>query len=166
MTEIVRPAAVISALHWLMNNSDLYKESGIVIDKGRLENLNLSSSNSLEELLRVHLQVQSLARVELQPKSKMVMNLTISVKLISKKKNVGNTDTLLDDPETFSDKTYTLAPGEGQRPLSLYRDPDAEYLAFQTIFCGKRRVSNKDREADVHYSDVVIQSQQCAKHFL
>ena len=30
--ENVRPLRVLSALHWLMNNSDLYKKSGIVVD--------------------------------------------------------------------------------------------------------------------------------------
>ena len=43
---------------------------------------------------------------------------------------MGNTDTLLDDPQTFSDKTYTFAPGEGQQSLSLYQEPDAEFFAF------------------------------------
>ena len=34
-----------------MNNSDLYKESGIVIDKDWLENLNVSSGNLFEEFI-------------------------------------------------------------------------------------------------------------------
>ncbi len=32
-----------------------------------------------------------------------------------------------------------IAPGEGQRPIALFNDPDAEYLAFPSIYCGKRR---------------------------
>ncbi len=32
-----------------------------------------------------------------------------------------------------------IAPGEGYRPIALFNDPDAEYLAFPSIFCGKRR---------------------------
>ena len=54
--------------------------------------------------------------------------------------HVGNTDTLFDeiadDSHLIGDKEYVFAPGEGQHPLSLYSDPDAEYLAFPTIFCG------------------------------
>ncbi len=32
-----------------------------------------------------------------------------------------------------------IAPGEGQRPIALFNDPDAEYLAFPSIYCGNRR---------------------------
>ena len=32
-----------------------------------------------------------------------------------------------------------IAPGEGQHPISLFSDPDAEYLAFPSIYCGHRR---------------------------
>ncbi|VDI75456.1 Hypothetical predicted protein [Mytilus galloprovincialis] len=62
--------------------------------------------------------------------------------------HVGNTDTLLDhipDDNPLCDTGLTFAPGEGQRPISLYSDPDAEYLSFPTIFCGQRRPDNKDR---------------------
>lgn len=50
---------------------------------------------------------------------------------------------------------YTFAPGEGQIPLSLYNDPDAEFLSFPTIYCGQRRPNNGQRPVkNVHYSDV------------
>ncbi len=32
-----------------------------------------------------------------------------------------------------------IAPGEGQHPISLFNDPDAEYLSFPAIYCGQRR---------------------------
>ncbi|VDI82040.1 Hypothetical predicted protein [Mytilus galloprovincialis] len=72
--------------------------------------------------------------------------------------HVGNTDTLLDhipDDNPLCDTGLTFAPGEGQRPISLYSDPDAEYLSFPTIFCGQRRPDNKDRSVSVHYTDIV-----------
>ena len=62
------------------------------------------------------------------------------------------------DPTEY---TYTLAPGEGQQPIRLYHDPDSEYLAFPTIFCGKRRTDNKDRSVSVHYSDIVKWELRC-----
>ncbi|VDI49383.1 Hypothetical predicted protein [Mytilus galloprovincialis] len=94
---------------------------------------------------------------------------TISVKLKKKagiqkvevdenETHVGNTDTLLDhipDDNPLCDAGLTFAPGEGQRPISLYSDPDAEYLSFPTIFCGQRRPDNKDRSVSVHYTDIV-----------
>ncbi|CAC5416667.1 unnamed protein product [Mytilus coruscus] len=74
------------------------------------------------------------------------------------KTHVGNTDTLLDhipDDNPLCDTGLTFAPGEGQRPISLYSDPDAEYLSFPTIFCGQRRPDNKERSVSVHYTDIV-----------
>ena len=70
---------------------------------------------------------------------------------------VGNIDTLVDDEylENKCDKTITFAPGEGQHPLSLYHDADAEYLCFPTIFCGQRRPSKEQKTVSVHYSDIV-----------
>ncbi|CAC5425694.1 unnamed protein product [Mytilus coruscus] len=72
--------------------------------------------------------------------------------------HVGNNDTLLDfidEEELVNNKEYMFAPREGQRPLSLYSDPDAEYLSFPSIFCGQRRADNKDRDVPVQYTDIV-----------
>ena len=53
-------------------------------------------------------------------------------------------DTMLDDhdpivplpDEPIVLKELTFAPGEGQVPVSVFKDENAEYLAFPTIFCG------------------------------
>ena len=68
---------------------------------------------------------------------------------------MSETLTLLDESDQIADKEYVFAPGEGQRPISLYSDPDAEYLAFPRIYCGQKRVDNKERSVPVHYSDIV-----------
>ena len=69
--------------------------------------------------------------------------------------NVGNIDTLLDYADLENRNcTYTFAPREGQRPLSIYQDKDSEYLCFPSIFCGQRRKENDERCVPVHYSDV------------
>ena len=71
--------------------------------------------------------------------------------------HVGNVDTLVDDAdiENKYDQVFTFAPGEGQHPLSLYQDKDAEYLCFPSIFCGQRPPSKDERSVPVHYSDIV-----------
>ena len=48
---------------------------------------------------------------------------------------------------------FTFAP-EGQVPHSIYRDEDAEYLPFPTIFCGQRRPSNSEDDVNVQWSDI------------
>ena len=45
------------------------------------------------------------------------------------------------------------APGEGQHPLSLYQDKDAE--CFPAIFCGQTPPSRDERLVPVYYSDIV-----------
>ncbi len=66
-----------------------------------------------------------------------------------------NTDTLVDqvDYSASSNKEYIFAPGENQKPLNLFDDPDAEYLSFPTIF-PEKRPDNKDRFTAVHYSQI------------
>ena len=71
--------------------------------------------------------------------------------------HVGNIDTLVDDADIDNkcDKVFTFAPGEGQHPLSLYQDKNAEYLCFPSIFCGQTPPSRDERLVPVHYSDIV-----------
>ena len=69
---------------------------------------------------------------------------------------VGNVDTLVDDADINNkcDKVLTFAPVEGQYPVSLYQDKDAEYLCFPSIFCGQTPPSKDERLFPVHYSDI------------
>ena len=68
---------------------------------------------------------------------------------IDSNEQVGNVDTLVDDAnlENKYDQVFILAPREGQHPLSLYHDVDAEYLCFPTF-----RPSKEERTIPVHYS--------------
>ena len=74
-------------------------------------------------------------------------------------RTTGNMDTMLDTPQMVEPENperehaegFTFAPGEGQTPLALVRDADAEYLSFPTIFCGHRRSATK---IPVYYSDI------------
>ncbi|XP_052706659.1 zinc finger CCCH domain-containing protein 13-like [Crassostrea angulata] len=66
----------------------------------------------------------------------------------------GNRDTLLDSDSYDMNQIFTFAPGEGQRPISLYQDQMAEYLSFPTIFCAEGRVENDQRQVPVSYADI------------
>ena len=59
--------------------------------------------------------------------------------------------TLLDEQNFDKNEVLLVAPGEGQQPLSLFKDLDAEYLAFPTLFCGQKRVQKSDRHVPVYY---------------
>ena len=62
-------------------------------------------------------------------------------------------DTLLND-EDYQNQVLTFSPGEGQRPLSVFADTDAEFLSFPTIFCGQRRAIEQVQHSGVYYSDI------------
>ena len=165
--ENVRPLRVLTALHWLMNNSKLYKNSGIVIDDDWFQDVTESAEETVREFLGVSRE---------QTNDKHSMDNEKQEQTTSKKDtdaptdydsdhyseidandHVGNIDTLVDDADIDNkcDKVFTFAPGEGQHPLSLYNDKDAEYLCFPSIFCGQTPPSKEERIVPVHYSDIV-----------
>ena len=166
--ENVRPLRVLSALHWLMNNSELYKKSGIVVDDNWFQEVTESAEDTVREFLEVskeHCKDKNYTGNEKQEQEKITENdIEASNDFdsdhyseIDANDHVGNIDTLVDDAniENKYDKVFTFAPGEGQHPLSLYQDKDAEYLCFPTIFCGQTPPSRDERLVPVHYSDIV-----------
>ena len=78
-------------------------------------------------------------------------------------------DTMTDDydpiipqsDEPLVPEQLTFAPGEGQVPLSVFQDDNAEYLAFPTIYCGQKRPDNSERVHKVHYSDICKYELRC-----
>ena len=169
--ENVRPLRVLSALHWLMNNSELYKKSGIVVDDNWFQEVAESAEDTVREFLeflevsKEHCKDKNYTGNEKQEQEKTTENdIEASNDYDSDhysekdaNDHVGNIDTLVDDAdiENKYDKVFTFAPGEGQHPLSLYQDKDAEYLCFPTIFCGQTPPSRDERLVPVHYSDIV-----------
>ena len=78
-------------------------------------------------------------------------------------------DTMLDDyepiipqlDEPLIPQELTFAPGEGQIPVSTFKDENAEYLTFPTIFCGQKKPDNCDRVHEAHYSDICKYELRC-----
>ena len=77
-------------------------------------------------------------------------------------KHIVDMDTMLDnyDPtvptcdKLLSPQEITFAPAEGQVPLSVFNDDNAEYLSFPIIFCGQKRPDNRERFVNVGNSDI------------
>ena len=165
--ENVRPLRVLSALHWLMNNSDLYKKSGIVVDDNWFQEVTESAEDTVREFLEVSKE-QCNDKNDIENEKQKQDKTTEKHKgsndydsdhysEIDANEQVGNIDTLVVDADIDNkyDKVFTFAPGEGQHPLSLYQDKDAEYLCFPTIFCGQTPPNRDERLVSVHYSDIV-----------
>ena len=49
---------------------------------------------------------------------------------------------------------YNFAPGEGDKPLSVFRDQFSEEMAYPGIFLGQKRPDDKERLRNVHYSKI------------
>ncbi|MCU7800825.1 MAG: AAA family ATPase [gamma proteobacterium symbiont of Lucinoma myriamae] len=167
-TENVRPVRVLTALHWLVNKSELYKNSGINIDENWFKEVTESTEDTVREFLQVHSEQSNQdANVDIVARERHVDISDVThantdgyesdnFSEIDTNEQVGNVDTMVDDAniESKSNQVFTFAPGEGQHPLSLYQDTDAEYLCFPSIFCGQRRPENSARLAPVYYSDI------------
>lgn len=123
-----------------MERSELYKNVGITIDNCLKEDLQNNQNETVQELTG-NIENNDDIPVESAQDDFCEVNDDECIQ--------GNSDTLVDDADTDTNKVYVFAPGENQRPLSLYEDKNAEYLCFPTIFCGKTRMENKDRSVPV-----------------
>ena len=70
----------------------------------------------------------------------------------------GVTDTMLTATDFLDDgerqQIHNVAPGEGSRPLSIFRDQYSEELAYPGIFLGEKRSDDKQRLTSIYYKDI------------
>ena len=70
----------------------------------------------------------------------------------------GVTDSMWTPPDFVSNcerqEIYNVAPGEGNRPLSIFRDQYSEEMAYPGIFLGQKSPDDKQRLRSVHYSEI------------
>ncbi|XP_062584589.1 uncharacterized protein LOC134246276, partial [Saccostrea cucullata] len=145
--ENIRPTKVLIALHWLMKNSEYYQNSNINIDDNWFLEVTNSASELMREFIEGHTNQDSAMHDQSDESDSDEFCEVDSGK-------DGNRDTLLDSDSYDMNQIFTFAPGEGQRPISLYQDQMAEYLSFPTIFCGKGKVENDQRQIPVSYADI------------
>ncbi len=139
LTANIRPKHVLTALQWLLKKSKLYKDANIPVDNNKLPTSEPESSECTNEL----------------PADIPDSDDDGFSEIDGTEKNDG-LDTILDESEPSSHQILSFAPGEGQTPLGLFKDPNVEYVSFPTtcISCGQTCPHNKERERPVHYSDI------------
>ena len=141
-TENVRPVAVMNALQTLMDTSQLYKEANISVhDKWNFDTAEESTEDTLDN--------QAISDSDSDTFSETGDDVDTALM------------TLLDENSVDKNEILSVAPGEGQRPLSIFKDKHAEYLAFPTLFCGQTRVDNSERHVPVYYSDICKWELRC-----
>ena len=137
VTENVRPHAVMNALQTLLHTSELYKQADITIDDkwniDSTENNDIGNDCSKDEDSNID-DSDTFSEVDDFDNAPLM--------------------TLLDKQSSDQNEILSVAPGEGQKPLSIFKDPNAEYLAFPTLFCGQKRTENTERHVPVYYSDI------------
>ena len=142
-TENVRPVAVMTALQTLLRTSQLYKDANITVDeKWSVDNREVTGESSSNDQPASDSESDAFSEIDDDDSETPVM-------------------TLLDEHTFDKNEVLSVAPGEGQKPLSVFKDPDAEYLAFPTLFCGQKRVPDSDRHVRVYYSDICKWELRC-----
>jgi hypothetical protein len=151
--ENVRPMHVLVALHWLMRHSELYKNAYVNVDEDWIRRVTEDRQEILREF--VASDIENVDEEKANESLPSENELYDSDAEENTQENVGNLDTLV-DYSNLNNRTepFTFAPGEGQKPISIYQDVDSEYMCFPTIFYGQRRPENKDRPVSVNYSDI------------
>ena len=140
--ENVRPNKVLNATKWLIKNSNLFKAEGVQIN----EEWELQLSDSEEEI-EDHNDNVANERTESED------NWTEEVNV--EDRPTGNTDTVMQsvDFREFN-QVLSVAPGEGNSPLSIFQDKNVEFLVFPAIYCGETRPDNNSRIVSEHYSSI------------
>lgn len=136
--EQVRPDKILKAAKWLVSNSKLFQNEGIVINE-QWENENRANAqNAVNEIHQTE-----------DDKSENIED------HVNDQAYAGNCDTLL-HPADFREfnRILNIAPAEGNHPLSIFQDKFSEFLCFPTIYCGQPREDNNDREIPLHYSTI------------
>lgn len=139
----IRPAKVLAAAKWLIENSQLYQE----------ENITLQTSNLLHELNANDLENQS-DETAINSNENMASSDDEFCENDKQDLPTGIFETLLDNDfpqDVIPDKILSYAPGEGNNPLGIFQDKYCEELSFPTLFCGQPRPKES---AKVHYSNI------------
>ena len=162
----IRPKRVLDAAKYLVDTSDLFKGEGIEVQNGWLNDINSTNIEDWQEFVQNPID-------EALPKDKTedACNNKISNTGVDSQDKVihdtdnwceveerpsGVTDTLLQESNIVenADRIISFAPGEGNKPIGIFLDKDSEYLSFPSIFCGKRRPDNNERNVPVTYSTI------------
>lgn len=150
--EHVRPEKIIAAAKWLVNNSRLFRNEGISL------NTEWNAINK-DTLLQEEEIVNSVLNCNNESEDKH-SNCEVDSEQWSEDDNAvlkpsGNFDTVM-QPADFREfnRILSVAPAEGNTPLGMFQDVNAEFLSFPTIYCGKSRQNNNSRVMPVHYSTI------------
>lgn len=156
----VRPDKIVQAAKWLATNSILYREQGVSFSVDRAQRLSMNlpenekTSQWCSQVNNLRSDVNNIwhdANIETDQyvDDWIENNAEIPVSV---------TDTMLSAiyflEDSEREQIYSIAPGEGSTPLSIFRDKYSEELAYPGILLGQKRPENEERLVNVHCSDI------------
>ena len=165
----VRPYKVVQAANWLISNSSLYRQGGITLNQNWgmqcIDNCLIDDSNieDKNQLLLHNIDKSSSCNIQTDTNCNEILESEDEWSEDEWSEDeaeipAGVTDTMLTKTDFIEDSetkyNLSVAPGEGNKPLSIFRDQYSEELAYPGIFLGQKRPENKDRLVSVHYSDI------------
>ena len=155
----VRPYKILQAANWLATNSALYREQGVSFSEDRISSYNVNLPQGeieCEDLSKLNYQMHGSCNVE--DASNKCKQPDDGWTKVDAEIPAGITDTMLTATDFLEDseraQIYNIAPGEGNRPLSIFRDTYSEELAYPGIYLGQKRPENDQRLVNVQYSDI------------
>ena len=140
---------------WLANNSALYQQEGITVNQTWRESLNEQEIEGItnKEAMPDDCNSDDLATTENADNSKNDNFSEDEAEIPA-----GVTDTILTATDFLDDnerqQIHNVAPGEGNRPLSIFRDQYSEELAYPGMFLVQKRTDDKERLTSIYYRDI------------
>ena len=164
----VRPNKVAEAAKWLINNGNLYKDEGITFNDTWLEenpnafvfddNNNDQTVDGSENVVNCNAKDPNGHTKRNAQKTSECDDDDGQCSEDEAETAAGVTDTMLSFPDFVTDNErqhiLNVAPGEGNMPMSIFRDKYSEELAYPGIFLGQKRPDNTTRFTKVHYSEI------------
>ena len=158
----IRPHKVVQAANWLISNSTLYRQEGITVNQNwgvecsancSLVDSNIENQNELLQDID-----NTSSKIQTNTNRNEVLETEDQWSEDEAEIPAGVTDTMFTSTDFVEDSEshyiLSVAPGEGNKPLSIFRDQYSEELAYPSIFLGQKRPENKYRLVSVHYSDI------------
>lgn len=148
--EQVRPERILDATKWLISNSRLFKNEGIALN-AEWSIMNEESLSAENEILKSV--TNNVSDTENNCDEANTDNWSEDEGSVLKPS--GNFDTVM-QPADFREfnRILSVAPAEGNSPLGMFQDINAEFLSFPAIYCGETRRNNNLRATPVHYSTI------------
>ena len=140
---------MLEAAQYLVRNSEIFKNEGIQVMDNYISNtvrndgewsefISENVKNTSKNLSN-NLNTQGIEEEKTNTSDDMIDNDTDDEWCETNEQPSGVMDALLQEPDVTQDgdRMISFAPGEGNRPLSIFMDKDSEYLSFPSIYCGK-----------------------------